>query len=522
MEQSRMANIVFILHVLYSANIVFLLTGVLLVRDVWRPINHALIGATGIRMPWMPAIFALILLFLLIGLLLVALDIREIARGESPAATKFGSGALIAILILSNASIIPIVARVSVMGYVPFVSRISRALLRPETDYVLPEALKSSDGTEVVDSNMWVKKRRPEILSLFENEIYGRVPGREISARIFPASIDMFALNGTAIRKEVVLSFENGGRRLDLNILIYLPKKSDGPAPAFVGLNFFGNHTIQNDPGITKSNKRSSGNLDDPAFGQTRGSRDDHWPVERILQRGYALITMHCNDVDPDFDDGFRNGVHPLFYREKQERPGPNEWGSISAWAWGLSRIMDYLETDADIDHTRVAVMGHSRLGKTALWAGAKDERFAIVISNNSGCMGAALSRRKYGETVKDISSTYPYWFCANFMKYAGREDELPVDQHMLIALVAPRPVYIASADLDLWADPEGEFLAAKAASETYQLFEKDGLTADKQPDLHKPVMSAIGYHVRKGIHSVTDYDWDRFMDFADIYGGLD
>ncbi|RJP71663.1 MAG: acetylxylan esterase [Candidatus Abyssobacteria bacterium SURF_17] len=395
--------------------------------------------------------------------------------------------------------------------------------MRPRTDYVLPDPLRLADGTEVTDAAAWKEKRRPQILALFENEVYGRIPDRDIATEFSLASIENHALDGRAIRKQIVLSFRHGGKHVNLNVLMYFPAKSDRPVPAFVGLNFYGNHTIHADPGITMSNawidsERPFDDLEGGKIAQTRGSRATHWPVERILQRGYGLITMHYYDVDPDFDDGFQNGIHPLFYRQGQQRPDPDEWGSISAWAWGLSRIMDYLETDADIDQTRIAVMGHSRLGKAALWAGAQDERFAIVISNNSGCMGAALSRRRYGETIADITSMFPHWFCGSFKKYAGREDELAVDQHMLIALIAPRPVCIASADLDIWADPEGEFLSAMAASGVYRLFGKDGLAADKQPGLHTPVTSTIGYHIRKGKHRVTPYDWDRFMDFADIY----
>jgi hypothetical protein len=238
--------------------------------------------------------------------------------------------------------------------------------------------------------------------------------------------------------------------------------------------------------------------------------------LEVILARGYAIATLEAADFCPDNKDTFRQGLLARFYPGRSGPPGPQEPGAIATWAWALSRALDYFEIDRDIDPRKVAVIGHSRMGKTALWAGTEDPRFALVISNNSGCGGAALSKRNFGETVARINRVFPHWFCGNFSKYNGQEDQLPLDQHELIALIAPRPVYIASAQQDGWADPRGEYLAAVAAGPVYRLFGLSGLDTSDSPPLNQSVGQTIGYHIRAGKHALTDFDWLKYLDFAD------
>jgi (4-O-methyl)-D-glucuronate---lignin esterase len=395
--------------------------------------------------------------------------------------------------------------------------------------YTLPDPLIATDGQKVGSRQAWIQQRRPELLRIFEDQVYGKVPRPDkplhITSRV--RSEDKAALGGTAVRREITISFSEAADGPRLDLLMYLPKMASRarPVPAFLGLNFEGNHTIHSDPGIALArgwvpNNPAHGIKDHRAADSARGASSSRWQVERVLERGYAIVTAYYGDIDPDFDDGFQNGVQPLFYHPGQTRPAPDEWGSIAAWAWGLSRALDTLESVPEIDAHKVVVHGHSRLGKTSLWAGATDPRFAIVIANESGCGGAALSKRNFGETVLRINTSFPHWFCTTFRQYNGGEDRLPIDQHELIALIAPRPVLICSAAEDLWADPKGEFLAALGASPVYKLLGTDGLAVDVMPApaTGQLTKSTIGYHIRPGKHDVTADDWDAFMNFADYH----
>jgi len=387
------------------------------------------------------------------------------------------------------------------------------------SNYQLPDVLIRFKGGKVKSEKVWFNKQRPDILKIFTNEVYGKIPGllSITETKIWETADN--AVNGLAIRKQLSLFFKKEGRMLEANVLMYLPKINE-KVPVFLAYNFSGNHAVYNDPNIrlTESwvaNNPSVGIINNQVTEQSRASDSNSWPVEELMKAGYGLVTVYYGDFDPDKND-FSDGVHPFFYQQNQSNPHYNEWGSIAAWSWGLSRVLDYLEKDPQVDSRKVAVLGHSRLGKTALWAGATDQRFAMVISNESGCGGAALSRRKFGETVQIINSSFPHWFADAFTKYNDSEDLLPVDQHMLLALIAPRPLYVASAEGDKWADPKGEFLSAKYASPVYELMELPGLPAKEMPEVNKPVMGTIGYHIRTGKHDLTLYDWEQYIWFAD------
>ncbi len=384
--------------------------------------------------------------------------------------------------------------------------------------YELPDPLISADGAPVKSANEWTSRRRPELLRLFETHVYGRVPQAKSNVEFRLAEHSEQALGGKAIRKQVTVLFGGGEDGPRMSLLLYLPAKATKPSPVFLGLNFAGNHAVNADPAILIPQgwmRPGPGIVNNRASEAGRGLSADRWPIEMMLDRGFGVATAYCGDIDPDYHDGFANGVHPLFYKQGQTTPADDEWGTIAAWAWGLSRAMDYLETDPAVDAKHVAVLGHSRLGKTSLWAGAQDQRFALVISNNSGCGGAALSRRAFGETVARINTSFPHWFNANFKQYNNAEDKLPVDQHMLVALIAPRPVFVASAEDDLWADPRGEFLSCVGASPVYKLLGADGFAASEPPPLNEPVMSRIGYYKRPGKHGIGEADWKVFADFA-------
>ncbi len=368
-------------------------------------------------------------------------------------------------------------------------------LLVSAVEPVLPDPFTAMDGTRVRTAAAWQSGRRGELLELFRREVYGRAPvERPVDLASEVTDITTGMMDGAATRKLVRITWSGPNGNGGMNLIIFVPTASKKPAACLL---FICNREPKNiDP--------------------TRKEQSEFWPAEAIIARGYATATFIVGDVAPDANDGNSSGVHATF-DPKGDARAADAWGTLAAWAWGASRAVDYLVTDPDLDPKRVAVAGHSRAGKSALWCGAQDERVALTISNNSGCGGAAVARGTTGETVAVINQKFPHWFNANYKRWNNREVEMPVDQHQLLALCAPRLVYVASATEDANADPAAEFRACVEASPVWSLFNRTGLAAKVMPSPGQPIHDGrVGYHLRAGEHNLTEADWKLFMDYTD------
>jgi hypothetical protein len=377
------------------------------------------------------------------------------------------------------------------------VERLSKS--RPEFNYyeekvpayTLPDVLTAKSGKTITRKEEWTKIRRNELMELFRTNVYGRVPLTPYKVDFKIVNEDPKAMNGAATLKQVDVNITATGKSLTIHLILFVPNNIKKSVPAFLLIN-----------------------LGPKDLDPTRIVKTETWPAEEIVARGYAAAAFSNADVDPDNFDDFKNGIHGIM--DSGARPD-DAWGTLAAWAWGASRCLDYLEMDPAIAKEKVAVIGHSRGAKTALWAGAEDQRFAMVVGNESGAGGAALARRRFGETVARLNTAFPHWFCANYKKFANNEDALPVDTHELLALTAPRALYLDCASDDLWGDPKGCYLSLYNAVPVYKLFDRKTSLNMEVPPVNKQVTSGnVGFHIREGEHNLKLMDWNFIMDFAD------
>jgi hypothetical protein len=385
---------------------------------------------------------------------------------------------------------------------------------RPE----MPDPLVMLDGTRIVSPEEWTGRRRPELKALFQHYMYGRMPAAPASVNATVEREVRSYFGGKATKKEVTIAFGPPDTP-KIHLLLVVPNKRTGPAPAFLGLNFHGNHTALDDPTIALPTAwmppGTPGVKDNKATDAGRGKEIGVWSIEKVIDRGYALATVYCGDIAPDHP-GFADGVFPAYAGADGPKRAPDDWGAVAAWAWGLSRALDYLQTDASLDKGRIAVVGHSRLGKAALVAGAFDDRFALTIGHQAGCGGSAPSRGKVGEQVQQINDRFPHWFDDEFKKFNDQPDRLPFDQNGLVALAAPRPLLLTNATLDTWANPVGQFDVLKGADSAYRLLGVKGLGEETMPPPGTLVGDRLAYHIRPGKHSMLPEDWETFLAFAD------
>jgi hypothetical protein len=383
--------------------------------------------------------------------------------------------------------------------------------------FTLPDPLIFSDGKKVNNSRQWYKERRPQIISLFEEFEYGRLPGvpKDLKFDVFDKGTP--ALNGKAIRKQVTVYFTKDTSDYKMDILIYLPAGAQKPVPVFFNVSFSPNVSVVDDPGIKAGYTRGRDGKKIPALSTGRFGRLD---PDMFLSQGIGFATVCYGDIEPDFAEGVKYGIRGYYLKEGQAYPSPDEWGAISAWSWGLSRAMDYFETDKQVDSKKIALFGVSRLGKTVLWTGCRDSRFGMVIASCSGEGGAAISRRLYGETIDHMThpTRYFYQFAGNWRNFREDPSKSPVDAHMLVALMAPRPLLLQTGDADKWSDPKGEFLAAVAAAPVYELLGKKSLGTDVYPSAGVPILNDLGYFMHAGGHGALPADYAIFIKFIKMH----
>ena len=384
----------------------------------------------------------------------------------------------------------------------------------------LPDPLVGMDGKRVKSRQEWFQQRRPELKELFAHYMYGPIPPKPAQMKATVSGEYRDFLDGKATLRLVTLDMapnETNPPRIDL--MLILPNQRSGPVPAFLAINFLGNQAITSDPRIPLMRgwlgNNCRGCTNGFASEATRGMQSADWPLAEIASRGYALATFCNADVDPDRPDASL-GLYAWLAGNDPSRNNPTNRGTIAAWAWGFQRCVDYLVTDGNIDAKRIATLGHSRNGKTALLAAAFDERIAMAFPHQAGCGGSAPSRGKTGESLTAINRAFPHWFNAEFKKFNDAPERLPFDQNGLVALCAPRPVLFSAAEGDQWANPAGQFAVLKAANPVYRFLGSLGLAVSEMPPLGKLIASPLGYYIREGKHSMTAADWRVFMDFAD------
>jgi len=381
--------------------------------------------------------------------------------------------------------------------------------------YTLPDILSLEDGKRVSSPVEWEQLRRPQILRLFSEHQHGKTPDTILKPKIHIVEQDAAGLGGLSRRTQARLSFSDAPEAPVIRVLLHTPVDAQRPAPTLLYLSFSPNVLTVDEPGVDEGMAWSA------TLKARIPDRDainlGKFDVASFVRRGYGVALVYYGDIEPDFDHQSAYGVRSLFSKSTEKRR-PDEWGAIGAWAWGLSRVMDYLQVEPRVDAKRVALAGVSRLGKTALWAAAQDQRFALVIPLLSGEGGAALSRRNYGETIADLTNParYHYWYAPRYAEYAFNVHGLPVDGHMLLALIAPRPILQIVGSEDTWSDPMGEFLAAKQAESVYALYSKSGLGVETCPAPENPILNDMGFFMHKGKHTTLPVDFKVMADFMD------